>query len=338
MLKDLYNSGTYPFHYISFNWDKNTNAKEWLQSHYNLYWVPTVYWDEGAIVRIGGTSQYASDILTCSNRPVADLDADLRVGWLGGAKLRITLSVKNNGTLDYDGYLRVYVAEKLSSLGWKDANGKTFTYPFLDFAVNEAVQIPAGGTYATDLVWDGNQHNDGYGHTFGAITYDNVTVVASVCRGRGHTMYSNPPNGAPFTAYDAEEVVAADPAFLATDADTVPEAGGTVNFHLCGYGDKAGRNYILLGSVSGTEPGTPLPGGQAVLPLNWDAFTNTVLALVNTPVFTGFMGTLDGDGYAPASLNLPAVPGTAGLVMYFAYALNGPWDFASNAVSVEITP
>ena len=338
MLKSLYNSGIYPFIYLTFSYDKNKNAQDWLKNHYNIYWVPTVYWDGGAIVRIGGTSQYGADITTCMSRPVADLDAELHVGWLGNGKLRITLSVKNNETVDYDGYVRVYVAEKLSSLGWKDAGGNTYTMPFLDFAVNEAVQIPAGGVYEKDLIWDGNQHNDGYGNNFGGITYDNVMVTAAVFNGRGHTMYSNPPSGAPFTAYDADEVAFTEPAFLSADADTVPEAGGTVNFHLCGYGDHAGRNYLLLGSVSGTDPGTPLPGGQAVLPLNWDTFTNVVLSLLNSSIFSGFMGTLDGTGYAAASLNLPPVPGMAGITLYFAYALNGPWNFASNPVSVEIVP
>ena len=297
-----------------------------------------MYWDGGAIVNIGNSSKYAANITTCMNRSVADLDAELHVGWLGNGKLRITLSVKNNETYDYDGYVRVYVAEKLSSLGWKDAGGNLYTMPFLDFAVNEAVQIPSGGKYETDLVWDGHQHNDGHGHNFGSITYDNVIVTAALFNSRGHKMYSDPPNGAPFTAHDADEVAFTEPAFLSTDVDTVPEAGGTVNFHLCGYGENAGRNYLVLGSVSGTTPGIQLPGGQAVLPLNWDAFTNVVIALSNSTLFTGFMGTLDGTGYAAASLNLPPVPGAAGITMYYAYALNDPWDFTSNPVSVEIVP
>jgi hypothetical protein len=102
--------------------------------------------------------------------------------------------------------------------------------------------------------------------------------------------------------------------------------------------DNAKRNYILLGSVSGTEPGTPLPGGQVTLPLNWDIFTNLIIGLINSPVFYDFMKTLDTSGYSKAQLNLGPVPGAAGITMHFAYALNKPWDFVSNPVGIKIVP
>jgi hypothetical protein len=123
---------------------------------------------------------------------------------------------------------------------------------------------------------------------------------------------------------------------LAADALTVPEAGGTVNFYLFGGSGNALRDYILMGSVSGMVPGTSLPGGLATLPLNWDDFTGNVISLANTPIFANFMGTLDAAGEASAALVLPPVSGVAGITMYYAYALNAPWDFASNPVSIEI--
>ena len=116
-------------------------------------------------------------------------------------------------------------------------------------------------------------------------------------------------------------------------------AGGTADFNLAAGVENANRNYILLGSVSGTAPGTPLPGGKATLPLNWDVFTSTTFSLINTPVFDRFMGALDSAGSAIAKLDtLGPIPGAAGITLYFAYALNNPWDFTSNAVNVEITP
>ena len=96
--------------------------------------------------------------------------------------------------------------------------------------------------------------------------------------------------------------------------------------------------YLMLGSVSGTSPGTVLPGG-VTLPLNWDVFTNLVLDLANTPLFPDFLGTLDGAGRGNAQIfTAPLPPSSAGTTMYFAYALNKPWDFASNAVMVGIVP
>jgi hypothetical protein len=96
---------------------------------------------------------------------------------------------------------------------------------------------------------------------------------------------------------------------------------------------------MILGSVTGTEPGILLPGGTAVLPLNWDAFTNIVIAFMNTAAFTDFMGVLDGSGHGSAQLNAPALPpGTTDLLMYFAFCLNNPFDFASNPVAIRVIP
>lgn len=126
---------------------------------------------------------------------------------------------------------------------------------------------------------------------------------------------------------------------LFADSSVLPEAGGTVNFTLDAGLTNASRNYLMLGGVTGTSPGTPLPGGAVTLPLNWDAFTNIVVSLINTPVFADFMGTLNVSGQASAQMNVSALPpGPAGLVMYFAYGLSSPFNFASNPMDVTVVP
>ena len=126
--------------------------------------------------------------------------------------------------------------------------------------------------------------------------------------------------------------------FLTADKYTISAMkGGVSNFALNAGMENAGRNYIILASLTGTQPGTPLPGGLATIPINWDGFTNLVFLLTNTFNFTDFMGTLDGSGEGTAQLNLPALPPDfVGLTMYFAYASNNPWDVASNAIGIEI--
>ena len=80
-------------------------------------------------------------------------------------------------------------------------------------------------------------------------------------------------------------------------------------------------------------------GGQATLPVNWDLFTSLVLSLMNTPPFQNFMAMLDGNGRASAVFNTYGpVAGMAGFTISFAYALNGPWDYASNGANIEIVP
>jgi hypothetical protein len=129
---------------------------------------------------------------------------------------------------------------------------------------------------------------------------------------------------------------------VSLDADSYElsaNTGGTVNFSLdAGIGNK-NRDYLLLGSISGTEPGLPLPGGMTTLPLNWDAFTDLVLTLLNTSLFTDFLGTFDSAGQAAAQLNAPPVaPVFVGTKMYYAYSLSNPFDFASNPLMIEIVP
>ena len=131
-----------------------------------------------------------------------------------------------------------------------------------------------------------------------------------------------------------------DPSWLTASATQISiSVGGSVDFELDAGPENAGRGYLVFGGVSGTTPGTPLPGGMAVLPVNWDVFTNIVLSLAGTPVFDRFLGTLNGNGEASAKLDtLGPVSGAAGITLSFAYALAAPFDFASNPVEVDLVP
>lgn len=116
-------------------------------------------------------------------------------------------------------------------------------------------------------------------------------------------------------------------------------AGGAIRFTLDAGAANAGRTYYILGSVTGTEPGTPLPGGYATLPLNWDIFTDIALSLINTAFFNNFYGTLNADGVSVAVFNTNGpLPSAVGVVMNFAYTLTSPYDFVSNGGCMEFTP
>jgi hypothetical protein len=113
--------------------------------------------------------------------------------------------------------------------------------------------------------------------------------------------------------------------------------GGMVELQLNSGADHAGRNYLMLGSLTGTKPGTPLPGGSATLPLNWDPFTDLVLSQVNTQTFSYFMGQLDTNGQSVAKIQAPPLlPTLVGVKMHFAYCLYPPIDYVSNPVEVMI--
>jgi hypothetical protein len=115
--------------------------------------------------------------------------------------------------------------------------------------------------------------------------------------------------------------------------------GGTVSFTLNGGTTNGNRFYVMLGSITGNAPGTPLPGGMVTLAINWDVFTNLVMNLMNSPVFMDFSGQLDAQGQATATFDtLGPFGGAVGLTLSFAYGLQSPWDFASNPINVEILP
>jgi len=116
--------------------------------------------------------------------------------------------------------------------------------------------------------------------------------------------------------------------------------GGEVNFSLDAGASNKNRKYIILGTMSGTSPGMPLPGGVVTLPINWDGFTSGIVPFLNSPVFNGFIGTLDSSGEGKAQLNTPGpLPsGLVGVKMNFAFACNKPWNYVSNAVAIFILP
>jgi len=115
--------------------------------------------------------------------------------------------------------------------------------------------------------------------------------------------------------------------------------GGTINFSIDTGPIHALRTYLVLASLSGVSPGTLLPGGQSILPLNWDPFTALALSLLNTPVFVDFLGILDSDGLATATLCSTPIPGVyCGITVYFSYCLTSPYNYTSNPVGIHIIP
>ena len=122
---------------------------------------------------------------------------------------------------------------------------------------------------------------------------------------------------------------------LGVDTNATSQASGAlVTFSLANPA-KANKPYVLLGTLSGTEPGFLLPGppGNIRMPLNPDGLT---LATASIP---GFLGTLDATGKATIQLTIPPLPGLLGKTFHFAYAQDGTlWDFASNPVAIHVVP
>ena len=107
---------------------------------------------------------------------------------------------------------------------------------------------------------------------------------------------------------------------LAVDAGSVSvSTGGGRSFCLRAPPATGGQEYVLLGSLSGTSPGLRFSG--EVVPLNRDAYMHLSLFAPHLALLTDSSSTLDADGRAIATFDLP--PGAPlsliGLTASFAY-------------------
>ncbi|MEM7201266.1 MAG: aryl-sulfate sulfotransferase [Planctomycetota bacterium] len=117
--------------------------------------------------------------------------------------------------------------------------------------------------------------------------------------------------------------------------------GGSVQFDLVAGSPRAGETYLVLGSASGTSPGTTV--GGLPLPLNPDSYFVLTATMPSVFPLTETIGTLDGAGRASATFGLP--PGLsflAGLHVdhaFLAFDLgSGTTTHASNAVPLDLLP
>lgn len=115
---------------------------------------------------------------------------------------------------------------------------------------------------------------------------------------------------------------------------------GQIDFTLRAGAENAGHAYHLLGSMTGTQPGTQF--GNVLLPLNsqndpWFALTFQVFSPV---ILQNTFGTLDAEGEASASLIVPPLGSLLGLQFFHAYlvtdAVNLQARFASNPVPLRM--
>jgi hypothetical protein len=116
-------------------------------------------------------------------------------------------------------------------------------------------------------------------------------------------------------------------------------SGGSQGLTLAAGGAEGGKFFLILGSLSGTVPGTPL--GVATLPLNLDSYTNFTLNS-GSVVLSPSSGFLNAGGRSSSTLTLPALPGvTPPLTVHHAYLTLSVFpvisiDFASNPVALVL--
>jgi hypothetical protein len=214
-LKNIYASGDYPFYYVSFVTDTNPGPCNLRRAELNWPGYPDTFFDGGYIVEIGGytgsEADFRATITACGSRAVYDVDVNLNVTWLGGTNMQIDVSVDNNEASTYDGTIRVYITEIISSMNWRDTAGYLYTFPLLDYAFKDdgtgnIISISAGGIWSDSTTWDGTAHG------FPSITRDNIMVIAAVFNDDWHQGEAYPGTGGyPFDAYYVDDTIGATP-------------------------------------------------------------------------------------------------------------------------------
>jgi hypothetical protein len=251
----IYQGGNYDFEYTELVIDKNTIANQRMQNDYNLYWVPTSYFDGGQYAYPGTNyNTFYSYLDSCGARVVPDLMADLSVDRLGDTEIQINYNITNNEATAYPGTLRVYVIELESSL-WNDYSGNPYYHAFLGFAFNNAISISGGETLTNSVTWD--KVTAGYP----GINLNDIQVILAVFTDHAVQSYSDPPSGAPFWAYYVDETVAASPPFVNTPPNT-PTISGP-------------NEGLVETSYDFTIRTTDLDGHQVYYYIDWGDGTNS---------------------------------------------------------------
>jgi len=183
---DVYNSGEYNFEYVEmivFDHSGNVlneKANNWREN-YNIYSFPTSIFD-GDYLRLVGNhpDQLPEKLYACGNRSTRDITTDINATWLGDAKIKINIAIKNNEGGQYNGYIRACITEIISR--YDTYYNEPYHFGFLDYAfpMNTAVSIPAGDTYINSVIWNGNEHEDTNGDNFGDIICGNIKIILSV--------------------------------------------------------------------------------------------------------------------------------------------------------------
>lgn len=124
---------------------------------------------------------------------------------------------------------------------------------------------------------------------------------------------------------------------LTVDSAVISASGGTQTLFLDAGPSNAGAPYVIVGTGSGTSPGTPFLG--QTIPVNRDAYTDLTVTLPNNVLLPMSVGALDAAGRAETSFVLP-FPLPPGLRLDHAFftvdPAAGTIPFVSNAAPVVL--
>jgi len=97
------------------------------------------------------------------------------------------------GSLPYQGHLRIYVVEPESR--WDNYDNEPYHYGFLNFAFNDVISIDYLDTFSETIIWNGNEIG------YGDIQENNIMVIATIFNPEIKKAYAEPPTKGAFETH-----------------------------------------------------------------------------------------------------------------------------------------
>lgn len=205
-LYEIYHSGNYNFYYVSMIEDVSNKANSRLYDDYNIYGFPTVYIDGGYKLFVGGgnkKSAYETAIKEAQLRETPKIRIITKAEYDNATNEIVTeISVENNESETYNGYLKVYLTEIISRWvnPYKAYDGKTkpYHFGFIDFIINKEITInsKSNATFS-----DRRKLTD---FAVSDLKPEELMIIAVAFNSQPVIKYSNPPDGNEFNAYYAD--------------------------------------------------------------------------------------------------------------------------------------
>ena len=242
-LHELYESGEYNFYYVSMIQDKNNNAKDRLESDYNILGYPTLFIDGGYDLLSGGQNKdkIIEKINKASNRDIPkirfNLSSELKVN---DSNIKTKVLIKNYEEETYNGRLKLYLTQR-NSYSYFGGNGN-YHFGFEKYIYNDLVEVLT----KEEITINVNFSIDSYDP-------DNLMIIGVLFDTEAVQKYSDENNERPFDAYYAD---ACDGSIVVENANLKPNIGikspKKARLHLFGkeIASTLRLNTILIGRTT----------------------------------------------------------------------------------------
>jgi hypothetical protein len=195
LIDELYETGEYPFYYVLLPHENVRAATRTLEL--NLWGFPTIYFDGGYEVIVGGNTDKSSIVekiasAVNSQRSNITVTTSAEVSQTNST-IKLSTFIQNNETINYSGRLVVY----LTAINSTDQQGNPIHFSLVDFPIGEQIDIPPKGNITIETVANES-----------GLPLENIMLYSVVFNEKAQIRYSQLPNKNPFDAHFIDAICA----------------------------------------------------------------------------------------------------------------------------------